>query len=1189
MVKFIEGSAVFDVSAKLREMLCETLKQGGEKIFLIVPDQFEFETEKTIYAQLNEKGLLTELSRINITTFSSLARGILESSGEKTPPADDIVKSVIMNKAVREQKNMLTALRGAADKTGFCERMVQTVSALKTAGLSANDFGEDSGLFLSDNSERGLNSVVRKLDDVGKIFQSYDNMLSRYADSLDYTKKASELISRADNVFFANSCVFVDCFNDFTGSQMEFIRRMLPKTKDAVFAFVTDAGENPRTNLFGRITAQLDRIRGYAEAEGIEVEIESENLPKRLCDMLSVLSDNIFGKEKCTAKAEEFCELVSASDVYEEADYTAAKIKQLCLEKGFLYREVAVLCADAECGKYIRDAFEKYEIPFFLDIPEPILYQPLVNFFISLLNAVRNFTTDNVLSCLKTGFFGKPNADGTGITAISNKEIDVFENYIFEWNLSAKHLKSEFKFSDKDNINRIEAEAIRKAVAEPILKLRDRLKNKDGAEITRILYDFAANEIDIERTLTSRCYAENSEFDSEAVRVNQQIWNSLVEILEVLETELATEKNITIDEYYRLFSDICANTTLAKPPQYRDCVLVGDIDRTRANGIKAAFIVGASYEKLPASTSGMGVFSDYEAELVTKLIRKNTDADDIRAQSLKSFKEQYCLSLYRAYRAVSLPTEFLSISCPEYDAAGNQISRSAIFSDIARVFPEIKVIKAGNLSNEFYCRSIKAIKQRYSASLGSNSKSGEIMRAYLEKKNYGDFVKKLDEIYEKNSNKAEAANHKLSENTAKQLFKTSFEGKNGNIIIGATSIEKLSKCPFSYFCAKELGIREITKREFNTSNRGIAMHFVMQYIFDEYKDKMDLFFKLSRADFLSLAEKYLAEYLKTQTNGDFENDKRTDFLFRNIASSAADVLITMQTELSVRDYRPKLFELNISNEKLNEISNDMGEYEIAAKPLSLKLNDGTEVFVGGIVDRLDVMFAENEGKPRLYLRVVDYKKKAKTFDRENVKKGINSQMLLYLIALCDANSENEKIEILPGEICYIPSQSTGAAKTKLEMLYLLEMNHKPNGLFIEDSVTEEQNRNYVERVKDIITSQVKPEDEKRKSRIIESINKAFVFNGENCVTQEEFKVLKEECILMVSSNLDRIYGGDISAVPQIYYEKNVEFDDFSKEKISSRTSVKKGEKNDPCAFCNFKAICGKTDENNAEGESGTNE
>ncbi len=121
MIKFIEGSAVYDVSAKMRDMLCKTLSQDSGNIFLIVPDQFEFETEKTIYADLSENGLLTGLRRINVTTFSALSREILISAGENMPAADDIVKSVIFNKAVREQKNMLTVLRGAADKTVYCE------------------------------------------------------------------------------------------------------------------------------------------------------------------------------------------------------------------------------------------------------------------------------------------------------------------------------------------------------------------------------------------------------------------------------------------------------------------------------------------------------------------------------------------------------------------------------------------------------------------------------------------------------------------------------------------------------------------------------------------------------------------------------------------------------------------------------------------------------------------------------------------------------------------------------------------------------------------------------------------------------------------------------------------------------------------------------------------------------------
>ncbi len=1149
MIKFIENSAVYDVSAKMREELCEALSKTDDTVFLIVPDQFEFETEKTVYSDLEKSGLLTKLCRVNVTTFTSLSRKILESEGENMPPADDTVKNVIMNKAVREQKNLLCALGGAAEKSGFCKKMVDTVGQLKAAGLKAEDLSSEGGLLMSENS--GMTTVIRKLSDVGKIFSSYDNLLSKYADSLDYTKKASEIISDKENKFFEGSWVFVDCFNDFTGSQMEFIRRMIPKAKNVVFAFVTDINETPRSNVFGRLLSQRSRICGYAESENIEVETLTENINKRLSGALCELSENLFANKKSKEDPNGYCELVSARGVYEEADYTAAKIKELCLDKGYFYRDIAVLCADAENGKYIRDAFEKYEIPFFLDIPEPILYRPLVNFFITLMKAMINFTADNVLICLKTGFYCKRTDDD--ISAISNKEIDTFENYIFEWNLSAKHLKKEFTFGGEKDFNRLQAETIRQTVAVPILELREELKNKDGSGITRALYDFAVNKADIERALQSRCYDRNGDFDNEAVDINQQVWNSLAEIFSVMEEELSGE-NISLEGYYRLFSDICAQTSLSKPPQYRDCVLVGDIGRTRAGNIKAAFIVGASYEKLPEASSGMGIFSEYEAELVTSLIRENTTGDDIRARSLKDMKEQYSLSLYRAYRAVSLPTEFLSISCPEYDSSGNKISRSTIFGDIKRVFPNIKTIRAEELDDLFYCRSIKSIKQRYAQSLGKNTKAVSAMRAYLEKSGNEDFVQKLDEIREKRGSD-KAAVHKMSKNSAKQLFKNSL-GKNGDIAIGATQIEKLMLCPFSFFCTKELGIREVIKREFNSSNRGNAMHYIMQKVFEQYKGKTDEFLKLEHREFLKLSRDYLLEFLKLNTNGDIEDDKRTMFLFSNIASSAADLLLTMQTELSVRQYYPQFFEMNISQESENKVNlNNENEFTFFSKPISIDLSDDTEVHIGGKLDRLDAMYAEKDGRPRMYLRVIDYKSKAKSFDKDNAKSGVNIQMLLYLTALCKANSENGPIDVLPGEISYISSKNAGAAKTRQEALYLLEMSYRPEGLYINDEIIESD----LKKLNEKLISCIQTDDEEKKQKIAEEINGSFSLNEDNSVTADEFKALSDETLNTITEKLKQIYDGDVSAVPLKLPEKN--------------SKGKKNEQPDPCKYCEFGGIC----------------
>ena len=1202
MLKIIANGAQYDISKAVRQDICAILSsdKSVKNIILIVPEQFEFETEKAIYKDLVEQNILTRHNEIHIETFSSLSEKILANAGEKRIPADDTIKNILMHKAVREQKNALVSLSRQVEKSGFCKKMLATISMLNAAGLSASALDESVIRKNLEKNESLKNHLpfVEKLCDVSKIQASYESCMSRYIDRVDAIGRAADFIVSGKNAMFENADIFVDCFNDFTGNQQYFLMKLTETAKNITLGFTVILNQKSRENLFYSPESQIEKIVGYARENGLEIVFRQDDLPRRISENspLCELSEKLFGSEKSSVSLNESCELVQAADVYEEIDYTAAKIKELCLDKGFLYREIAVLCADSSYANYIKSAFGKYEIPCFLDIPESILYQPIVNLFLALLNVLRDFTVENILSLIKTNFMSKPRGEtdfsennpavNSRKTALSKKDIDIFESYIFEWNLKSKHLKKPFHFADFSSKNAGIAEEIRRAVVEPVLKLKSNLKNKDGSEITRLIYEFAVNEIDIERVLYGRCLKPNSsEIDTELLRVNQQVWNSLAVIFETLERELKSEY-ISLDEYFRIFSDICAGTVLANPPQFQDCVIVGDVDRTRASGIKAAFILGASYEKFPTVNIGAGVFSENETEFLRENI---SDFGIVRSNqfALKSTKEQYCLSLYRAYRAVSLASEKLTIISHDYDTSGANVQKSLVVNEILNLFPNTKIINASELDDRFYCRSIKSAKQRYASKIRQNSRENAALRNALIKLNCEDFTEKLDEIRlmksRKNASDTEKiGRHRLARETAKRLF---------DYNTGATSAEKLNLCKFNYFCEFGLKIREKKQRNFNFSYRGNAVHYVLQKILEKYCGKMDAFFKLTRNDLTALSGVYLNEFIQNETNGDFEEDKRTKFLFSNLAIAIVDVLITLQAEFAARAYRPKFFELDLSDAaQLNIIENDensqikLPETElfsekttsdlsanstnssvptssvIFVKPLTIRLDDGSTVKISGRVDRIDMFFTQNNES---YVRVVDYKSGAKAFDVENAKSGVNIQMLLYLFALCDANLENE-LKVNPGGICYIPSANSGAVNDKMSAFRLLAMNHHQSGLYVRDEATDAEAKNYFDFLFGKICADEEsinnPLDEKTKNAIM----KAFLPDEENAPDPEKFKELREECLALLKENFEQLFSGNVDALPIKYNEKTIQIDG----------SVKKSNDKMHCDYCRFSLICG---------------
>ncbi|MGN1119928.1 MAG: PD-(D/E)XK nuclease family protein, partial [Oscillospiraceae bacterium] len=662
---------------------------------------------------------------------------------------------------------------------------------------------------------------------------------------------------------------------------------------------------------------------------------------------------------------------------------------------GLKYSDIAVLCANpSQYKSCVKTSFDRYGIPFFADIPEPILHHPLVNLITALLNVLCEFTVDNVLSYIKTGFLQKKREKQGDFAALTTKDINVFESYLYEWAVSSEALKKPFVIPEEldENSKRAaeKAEEIRAIVVPPVLHLRKQLDGKNGNEITELIFDFLRENIGIERAINYRIKSDsvdekgNALNDSALVRSYQRLWDTLADVFDKLYTGLENDY-IKLSDYAQMFRDICSAATLAKPPQYIDTVLVGDIDRTRTGDVKAVFILGALEDAFPSTASAEGVFSAFETEIIRESITHIT-ANSKKEYCLKSAREQYCLSLYRAYRAVSKPTDYLCLSYHDITPSGAEGRPSEVVTNILSLMGRQCPQKAWELPEDFWCRSERAAKQRFAAGVRTNTAQHSSVRAALCSIGREDYAQKLEELRDRRT--AGIQQH-IAKEAAELLFPTR---------ISATKIEKLNLCKFQFFCEIGLGITEPTVRSFNRIQRGNVVHYCMEKILRRYSARMGEFFSLSRRQLTKLVKRELDTYKSAELSAEFAQDKRNCFLFDNIVTITTDMLVMTQAEFYARQYRPKFFELKLSDTDVKhiipadessaelpkppcaELSESDGAEDIAdaqsnenesgrelkVKPLEFEAG-GRKITVTGLIDRVD-MFTDEKGQQ--YLRVV---------------------------------------------------------------------------------------------------------------------------------------------------------------------------------------------------------------------------
>lgn len=1235
MIKFVTGTANLDISGRLCGEILSLLKnRGSELIVYIVPEQFEYASERKIYKLLKENDALSLSERVKVKTFSALALEVLDICSDTRPIADDIIKNVIVHKAVQGCAADLKAFGGICKRPGFSQKILSTIKGFKEIGLSADELAASLDRINKPGNELSDNTLLmNKLADASLLYSEYSVNMKDYLDAPDVTALAAK--SLAGSGVLCGDDIIVDCFNDFTGGQMEFIQSMIPTANSVMFGFTTDY--DSENDVFRSANDNINAIRGFAEREDIETEFIRDNIAPRsgLSAPVSELSLKIFSDKKSDVPPDGCIELISASDVHEELDFVCSKIIALADEKNYRFRDAAVLCTDlGTYGRYIESAFKKYNIPIFLDTHESILDQPLTNTVVSILRALENYSVDTVISCLKTGFFSKPapksddepgDRNESRRVGLTSFDINSFEEYVFEWAITTKHLMSPFKFPVHSGSTGVDykkqaAETVRREVAVPLYKFSKKIPKNgiNGAELTEMLYDFLMNDVGVKRALMSRTVDRGEEdedvlFDKESIALYKRLWNALIQIFNALHKELDGVL-ISIKDYTEMFRDLCSGTTLSSPPQMADRVLVGDIDRTRADGIRAAFIVGATYDAFPTDFSQTGVFSEYEAELICSGISQIKDGGDI--EIFKSARERFALAKYRAYKAMTLPTEYLCVTSPEMDAQGEATERSEVTYELSKMFTNgsdwrLEVSKASAytnkpnspapeaeenaeldinkcLTNEFYCRSEQSAKARYALELGGDSHVDAVLEEALKRNNNAEFVETLKEI------RTERGSDKIGEQTithdqARLLFPTT---------ISATQIEKLCKCPFSFFTGKGLNINERQTRVFNYITRGNAIHYILEKVLSAYSGDIDELCKLTRADFLRLSKQYLEEYCDLETNGDFNEDERSRFLFRNITHSASDVLISMQSEFFARGYRPKFFELELGKEpETLHIPDDpekpsappppaelySGEESsvtaasaapkeavessdtIRTAPFVIRVDDTLSVLVTGRIDRVDMYTAETDNNKKTYVRMVDYKSSAHAFSLGHAINGLNAQMLLYMLAIIDANRDNP-INVTAGELSYISSKSSGASSKASAPFRLLAEKHLGSNMFVRDAELLSDLDEYREFIKKKVAGEdgktellaadpktLSPEEKKEREEYEESLEKllsALDQNADNSIDSKDFDTLRDALTEKLTQKLGDLFNGNVTAAP----------------KAAAAGSS-------PCKYCNLQSIC----------------
>ena len=912
------------------------------KIYIIVPEQFSFSVENHL---LN---VIEENSSINaeVLTLSRMAdRVISETIGNNRVHLSKVGKSMIIYDVLDKQKNKLNFLRSSEKNM---ELALNMVTELKKHNI-------DSAL-LSDTIEKIDDKYLKlKLSDANNILKVYQQRIEQnYIDESDALNLLVDNIEQTD--FFNDSIIYIDEFAGFTPNEYQIIEKLCTLAKELTVTVCTDSLElmdNKEDSLFYFNSITAEKLLDIAKKTGSYIEkVNLNDVKKFKNDELKFLEKAIYADENFVFENNTTnIVLDSYKNPYSECENIAQKIYKIVKEKKYRYRDIAVVMANMETYvDDIKEVFNKYNIPIFIDEKKDVNNCILIKFVVSLFNIfTSNFSYEAMFSYIKSG-----------VLDIEEDDIFLLEKYVNKWGIrGSKWYKQDFEYEEKndqqDKINKI-----RLSIIDPILKLKNDLSGeKTAKEINYKLYEFI-EENNIQKNILKKA----DEFEkmgmvsvADEYRAGIEIFfNVLDEIFLIFEND-----KMSFDRYNKILQTGIAKSEFGRIPSSLDQVLIGDIERSKTKEIKVLFLIGVNDGVIPKIIKDEGFLNDRDR----KVLKEND------VELAKDSVELLYENRFNIYKVLTIPTEKLYLSYSVADKEGKALRCSILITQIKKIFPEIE--EHDNVIDD---------KHDISTAEATLDCAIEEYRRYLDDDEIEQEWKDIILWYKKNESlrinrilrgaKFSNLPEKISTENIKKMY-----GKT--LRTSVSRLEQYRRCPFSFHMKYGLKLNEEEKFEIRSLDTGNFMHDVIDDFFEMVEQK--------RLDIKLIDENQLKSIVYEIVNRKMGMNK--NYIFRGspkfiVLSRRLKKVVYQSIEYIVKQLKNSKFELYGHEVEFSE--------KAELKPMKIELDDKKQVVVTGKIDRVDIAKMNDD----TFVRIIDYKSSVKDIDLNQVVSGIQIQLLTYL-------------------------------------------------------------------------------------------------------------------------------------------------------------------------------------------------
>lgn len=1098
MITLVEGG-FFAGGRELLKSRIEKLCDCGKKAFLIVPEQDTVSSEDEMAEYLSSSAPLY----VEVTNFTRFSDVVFRSVGGTCKKnADSARRALVMWKVLTDLAPTLEASTQRGELThGRVIKALAAVKQMQNSAVSAADLF-DAGIKVAEHPEDAR--LRAKLSDISKIMVLYNALMSERGFSYDdELLKAAEKIRESNGAFLADTEFFIDGFTSFTEPQYRVIAELAKHCRVTVSLIIPKA--SPEAYEYSEARDTHKKLVSLASKAGVDVKLERiDGRAEAGSLLLSEITDMLWksnGKIDTDSLSDtESLKIFEADTPYEECEFIAEDIRRrvIC---GADYSDFGIIVRNSENYRGILDvAFEKANVPLFLSQKTDVCAYEAVKLIYSALSAVCNgFERADVISYAKCSLSG-----------LRRELADELELYCEKWQINGKRFTDGIawnmnpagyterrKESDEEKLLRIEN--ARNTIINPLSVLND------GVTSAKTVKDYSSTVVDfltllnIEEKLKKSYEEEKLLFGGASQTA--QIWKTICTALDTL-CEVLGDEVVTPQAYFCLLKITFSEVNIGKIPAFSEEVAVESANVARMRNKKHVYILGANAGVFPATADEDYYFTDKDKSTLSSL-----GLDLFEDSDIKGARE-----LYYFTRALSFAKRSVTITYSSMDVSFKAIAPS---DAIAR----IKALTGGRVHAR-KISSLDASEKTFSPEYAIEhltqdaSESHEIKSALRE---LG-----FDKLLDVSSGDIKNTSLKISEKTIDSLY-----GKS--IPMTQSKLELFAKCPMSYFCTYNIGLKDNERAEFDARNIGNFLHAVLEKFFYKLKELGKSISEIDENEKLSLIHGVAEEYISHCFEGIPKTSARLKHTVNKLTAYTKPIIDNLCDEFSDCKYEPTFFELEINNKNLDTPS-----------PVIFNTDTGKKIYISGKIDRVDVY----ESDENIYVRVIDYKSGKKVFSPSDIENGMNLQMFLYLKAIVDTDNRQflskldptAQKQLIPAGVLYVKAgvDDVRASHNTEEAVFDASKDKRQRiGMILEDEDSiSAMNQNYI------------PVKFKKNGEP-DSYTRKYLY------TQDGWEQINKTIENAVKSITEKMLSGSIDALP------------FAKNKGKS----------DVCEYCKFKPIC----------------